>query len=283
MKYAPISVVITTYNDSEYLSLAIESVINQSLLPKQIVVVDDGSLSYMSKVITNRYVNVDPNISIEYRRKNNGGASSARNEGIRLANQPYITFLDADDQLLNDSLLLRYKLLESLGPDYFAVYGDGITSEGSKTQFIDCDYSPPTSKVGKFDSGIPGGCCFYLFRTETVRQVAGFDESLTHNEDFDFIIRLIKTGLYCKGSVGYINIITIRPNSLSRNTNYERTFRGMMLFLDKAQRLNYFDKKELKKRKKYAHLFLAKRVAKNRPLFAMNHLLMASKNMFCIL
>lgn len=277
MKQAPISIIITTYNDSEYLPQAIESVLTQSLLPAQLIIVDDGSLSYMPKVIANRYSKNHPNIPIEFIRKENGGASSARNLGMKHVSQPYLTFLDADDKLQKDSLLLRYKQLESLGPEYFAVYGDAITSKNSKMQFIDFDGNPATSKVGKINSGIPGGCYFYLFRTEEVKQIGMFDESLTHNEDFDFIIRLIKTGLYCKGSVGCINKLTLRPNSLSRNTNYERTFRGMMSFLEKAEKLNYFDKKELKRRKKYAHLFLAKRVIKNRPLFAMKHLLLASK------
>lgn len=279
MTKAPISLIITTYNDSEYLSQSIESVLAQSLLPTQLIIVDDGSLSYMPKIIANRYARNYPNLSIEYIKKENGGAASARNLGLTYVRQPYVTFLDADDQLLEDSILKRYQVLEKLGNEYFGVYGSAITTEGPNQEFINIDGNPSASKVGDFQQGIPGGCYYYLFSTQALEKVGMLDESLTHNEDFDFIIRLLKTGMLCKGSVGYTNKITMRQNSLSRNTNYEKTFNGIMSFLDKAEKENYFDTKHLKYRKKYAHLFLAKRTLTQRPLLAIRHLLSASRYM----
>lgn len=277
MTKAPISLIITTYNDSEYLSQSIESVLAQSLLPTQLIIIDDGSLSYMPKIIANRYARNYPDLSIEYIKKENGGAASARNLGLTYVNQPYVTFLDADDQLVSDSLLKRYKVLEELGNEYFGVYGSAITTEGPNQEFINIDGNPLASKVGDFQQGIPGGCSYYLFRTQALETVGMLDENLTHNEDIDFIIRLLNTGMLCKGSVGYTNKVNIRDSSLSRNTNYEKTFNGIMLFLDKAERENYFDTKHLKYRKKYAHLFLVKRTFTKRPLLAMRHLLSASK------
>lgn len=277
MKQAPISMIITTYNDSEYLSLSLESVLNQSLLPKQIIVIDDGSLSYMPSIITNRYARSFPNISIEYKRKNNGGASSARNFGLKLVDQPYVTFLDADDQLLEGSLEKRFEALRFLGPEYFGVYGSGITNKGVTRRFIDIDGNPSTSKVGRFHDGIPGACYYYLFRTTALKIIGDFDENLTHNEDFDFIIRFLKSGMLCKGSVGYTNQITIRQNSLSRNPNYKKTFNGIMTFIDKAETENYFDDKYLRYRKKYAHLFLAKRAFRKEPLLAIKNIILSAK------
>lgn len=279
MSNLPVSVIITTYNDTEYLGQAIQSVLDQNQPPKQLIIIDDGSDSYMSKVISHRYVKNNCNIQVEFHRKENGGAASARNLGLTYVNQPYVTFLDADDQLVSDSLLKRYQVLEKLGNEYFGVYGSAITTEGTNQEFINIDGNPSASKVGDFQQGIPGGCCYYLFRTQALEKVGILDESLTHNEDFDFIIRLLKTGMLCKGSVGYTNKVTVRQNSLSRNTNYEKTFNGIMSFLDKAEKENYFDTKHLKYRKKYAHLFLAKRTFTKRPLFAMRHLLSASKYM----
>lgn len=277
MKQAPICVVITTYNDSEYLSLAIESVLNQSLTPKQIVVIDDGSLSYMSKVITNRYAKNFPEIRFEYEKKQNGGASSARNVGLQKSNQPYVTFLDADDQLLKESLESRFNTLKNLGPEYFGVYGSGITSEGNTKKYTNIDGSISASKVANPDTGIPGACYYYIFRSDALKKIAGFDESLTHNEDFDFIIRLLRSGMICKGSVGYTNKITIRQNSLSRNPNYQKTFNGIMSFLDKAEENNYFKKEHLRYRRRFAHLFLARRVFRENPILSIKHLALSSK------
>lgn len=279
MTKAPISLIITTYNDSEYLSQSIESVLAQSLLPTQLIIVDDGSLSYMPKIIANRYARNYPNLSIEYIKKENGGAASARNLGLTYVRQPYVTFLDADDQLLEDSILKRYQVLEKLGNEYFGVYGSAITTEGPNQEFINIDGNPSASKVGDFQQGIPGGCSYYLFSTQALEKIGMLDESLTHNEDFDFIIRLLKTGMLCKGSVGYTNKVNIRDNSLSRSNNYEKTFNGIMSFLDKAEKENYFDTKYLNYRKKYAHLFLAKRTLTQRPLLAIRHLLSASRYM----
>lgn len=277
MTKAPISVIITTYNDSEYLSQAIESVLAQSLLPTQLIIVDDGSLSYMPKVIANRYAKNHSNISIEFFRKENGGASSARNLGLSYVNQPLVTFLDADDQLLSDSLEKRFNVLSELESNYFGVYGSAITTEGPNQEFVNFDGNAPTHMVGDFNQGIPGGCYYYLFRTQALKKIGYLDEKLSHNEDFDFIIRLLKTGMYCKGSVGYTHQVNIRENSLSRDLNYEKVFSGIMAFLDKAEKESYFDHAHLKKRRKYAHLFLAKKALKKRPLYAIKHILLASK------
>ena len=279
MSNLPVSVIITTYNDTEYLGQAIQSVLDQNQPPKQLIIIDDGSDSYMSKVISHRYVKNNCNVQVEFHCKENGGAASARNLGLTYVRQPYVTFLDADDQLLEDSILKRYQVLEKLGNEYFGVYGSAITTEGPNQEFINIDGNPSASKVGDFQQGIPGGCSYYLFSTQALEKVGMLDESLTHNEDFDFIIRLLKTGMLCKGSVGYTNKITMRQNSLSRNTNYEKTFNGIMSFLDKAEKENYFDTKHLKYRKKYAHLFLAKRTLTQRPLLAIRHLLSASRYM----
>lgn len=277
MTKAPISVIITTYNDSEYLSQAIESVLAQSLLPTQLIIVDDGSLSYMPKVIANRYAKNHSNISIEFFRKENGGASSARNLGLSYVNQPLVTFLDADDQLLADSLEKRFNELSELGSNYFGVYGSAITTEGPNQNFINFDGNAPTHLVGDFKDGIPGGCYYYLFRTKALHKVGLLDESLIINEDFDFIIRLLKTGMLCKGSVGYTNKVNIRYNSLTRKPDHEKKFNAIMSFLDKAEQNNYFETQYLKNRRKYAHLSLAKRALKKRPLYAVKHILLASK------
>ena len=51
---APISVVITTYNDFEYLEQAIQSVLEQTLLPSEIIIIDDGSEQLEAQAIADQ-------------------------------------------------------------------------------------------------------------------------------------------------------------------------------------------------------------------------------------
>lgn len=267
---APVSVIITTYNDADYLSDAIESVFNQKLLPTQLIVIDDGSDSDKSSVITSRYMQNNKEIRVSYFKKENGGVSSARNLGIRYADQPYISFLDADDRMLKDNLELKYNSLNVLSDSYFGVYGSAVTSKGNHYDFRDINGIAPTSLVGFYKYGIPGGCQYYLFRTKSIKNIGGFDESLSNNEDFDLIIRMIVEGQSCKGVIGCSTLITLRENSLSRDTDYYKVFNNIMKFIDKAEKNNFFSQKHLNKRKSIAHLSLAKRVFYKDPITATN-------------
>jgi len=268
MSNAPISVVLTTYNDSEYLADAIDSIFNQKLLPKQLIVVDDGSDSDESNIITSRYMDNNKKITVLYFKKENGGVSSARNLGIKHVSQPYISFIDADDRMLKDNLELKYNSLSVLNDNYFGVYGSAVTSKDNHHDFRNIDGIISTSLVGFYNSGIPGGCPYYLFRTKSIVDVGGFDDSLSNNEDFDIIIRMIMKNQSCKGVVGRSVLITVRENSLSRDTDYYKVFNNIMKFIDKAEKNNFFSKRHLNKRKSIAHLFLAKRVFYKNPIKA---------------
>jgi glycosyltransferase involved in cell wall biosynthesis len=86
-----ISVVIPTYNREKFVGRAIESVLNQTLRPAQIIVVDDGSTDGTAKVC-DAYAK-----RVQYWWQRNAGAAAARNAGVRLARQPWVAFLDSDD------------------------------------------------------------------------------------------------------------------------------------------------------------------------------------------
>lgn len=99
------SIIIAVYNVEEYVEESIQSVINQTLDFKkniEIILVDDGSTDNSSK-ICKEYVEKYPQ-NIKYIYKKNGGASSARNLGIKNARGEYYNFLDSDD-LLHEAAL----------------------------------------------------------------------------------------------------------------------------------------------------------------------------------
>lgn len=261
----PVTVIITTYNDSQYLGEAINSVISQIGKPREIVVVDDGSVDQSAGDVAKLFIDNKYRISIKFYRKENGGASSARNFGLAKASQEYVTFLDADDKMLPNNLHSRFSEISTLGNDYFAVYSGGVTSRNGEYCFKNNDGVAVTDDVGKYTVGSPGGCCYYLFRRECFDDVGSFDESLRNNEDIDLMVRFSKAGYKCKSISEPGVYVNIRPDSLSRSVFHKKVFDGVMSFLDKAESKEYFSDQELGARRKSAYLAYGRAIIKQNP------------------
>ncbi len=104
-----ISVIIPTYNAKIFLENAVNSVLNQTLNPKdiEIILVDDNSndgTKILIGELAKKYNNILP-ILLE---ENSGGPSKPRNIGIKNANADYIMFLDQDDYFKKDFCEVMY-------------------------------------------------------------------------------------------------------------------------------------------------------------------------------
>jgi glycosyltransferase involved in cell wall biosynthesis len=99
-----VSVIITCYNQGKYLAAAIESVRTQSHSNIELIVIDDGSTDDTGAVCSHY-----PFLTYVY--QSNSGLSAARNTGIINSNGQYLVFLDADDWLLPDALMVNLKYL----------------------------------------------------------------------------------------------------------------------------------------------------------------------------
>ena len=105
-----ISVLIPTYNYSQFLLDAVKSVLAQDVPDVEIIVVDDGSTDNTSDIIkpyTDR---------VQYIYQENAGLSAARNTGIRNSTGEFILFLDADDVLGTEAIASQVALNETLLP-----------------------------------------------------------------------------------------------------------------------------------------------------------------------
>lgn len=89
-----VSIIVPIYNVEKYLSRCLESLINQSLLNIEVIAVNDGSTDQSIEILK-QYAMGDKRILIID--KQNGGVSSARNEGLKVAKGEYIGFVDPDD------------------------------------------------------------------------------------------------------------------------------------------------------------------------------------------
>ena len=96
-----VSIIIPVYKVQQYLPRCIESVLNQTYKNFELILVDDGSPDN-SGAICDEYAKKDSRIKVIH--KQNGGVSSARNAGIKIAQGEFINFVDSDDWIPNDSL-----------------------------------------------------------------------------------------------------------------------------------------------------------------------------------
>ena len=118
-----VSVVIPTYNCSRFVGDAIESVLAQTRVPDQIIVVNDGSTDDTAAVVQ-QYRDG----RIVYIEQANGGIAAARNRGLSIATGDYIGFLDADDRWLPSMLERQLALLERQ-PDVICTFANFMRTD----------------------------------------------------------------------------------------------------------------------------------------------------------
>lgn len=108
-----VSVIIPAYNAEKSLSRTLDSLLDQDYKHLEIIVINDGSIDGTTELVHKYQINDSRIILIN---KENGGVSTARNQGINNATGKYLTFLDADDTFeINfvSSLLNQIQIRES--------------------------------------------------------------------------------------------------------------------------------------------------------------------------
>lgn len=105
---ASVSVVIPCYNSAKTIWRAVESVAMQTILPREVIIVDDGSQDNTLSVLNEIEIHYGDWIKILIQESNNG-ASSARNLGWDISSSNYIAFLDADDSWHPEKIRIQYE------------------------------------------------------------------------------------------------------------------------------------------------------------------------------
>lgn len=128
MNMAEISVVVPVYKVEKYLKRCVESIIRQSFGDLEIILVDDGSPD-QCPAICDQLAELDSRIVVIH--KENGGLSSARNAGIKVATGKYIGFVDSDDTIDESMYFRMYELITKyqvsfVMSDYMRVLADGV-------------------------------------------------------------------------------------------------------------------------------------------------------------
>lgn len=119
-----VTIIVSCYNQSQYLSEALQSVLEQTYTHWECIIVNDGSTDNTATV-AKQWISKDNRF--KYIQKINGGLSSARNAGLDQASGEFIQFLDADDYLH------KLKLEESLAQLFVKQYDLIVTNYESFT------------------------------------------------------------------------------------------------------------------------------------------------------
>ena len=180
-----ISVVIPTLNRINTLQRALDSVINQTYKPAEIIVVDNGSSDGTLKFLREQY----PKITILT--ENKIGVSSARNKGIKKSINQWIALLDSDDAWHPRKLEIQTSMLDSALKEYNLIHTDEIWFRNNK--HIN-QMKKHKKQGGYIFERCLSLCCIspssVLFKKNILDKVGLFDESLPVCEDYDMWLKI---------------------------------------------------------------------------------------------
>jgi glycosyltransferase involved in cell wall biosynthesis len=190
-----IAVVMPVFNRATVVGRAIESVLRQDFEDFELIVVDDASTDGTPERIAEI---ADPRLTL-LRQDANAGGNAARNRGILTATAPIVAFLDSDDAYLPHKLgsVVRYfetrPEIDALIDSFERIYAAGATKPAPPA------VNPVLETSAEVESGIFMRRIFKATPAVSVRREAAmragmFDETLRRRQDFDFVLRLCRTG-----------------------------------------------------------------------------------------
>lgn len=189
MRTLSASVVIPCHNSAKFIRTAVQSALDQTRPPDEIIIVDDGSSDGLQAVL-------DPfGSQITYTYQDQRGVSAARNLGVSLARGDVISFLDADDYFLPEKLEHQVRILEREPTLGLVNSGWVVVDEQDRelevvTPWLDTPRLDLRSWL-LWKPVLPGAM---IVRKSWLEQVKGFDENLAHAEDVDLVLRLAHAG-----------------------------------------------------------------------------------------
>jgi glycosyltransferase involved in cell wall biosynthesis len=212
-----VSVITPVYNGEAYIASAIESLLSQSFIDWELIVVDDGS-SDLTPQILQRFT--DSRIKII--RQKNSGEAGARNTGLENACGQYIAFLDADDYYFPNALKDLSSFLDQ-HPEFGVVYSNGQICDSENETLMTLSEIRPGFYTGNIleqivisSNLVTVPVCTMTRRSKINDHAVRFDRNLVIGPDWDFWIQLaVHTGF------GYLDSMTCKYRV--HNSNITRT------------------------------------------------------------
>jgi len=177
-----VSVVITTYNHGQYLRKSINSILNQTYVNLEIIVIDDGSTDNTSEIIKEFS-------QVVYHYQKNAGLSNARNTGIDICHGDYVVFLDADDWLfpngisINLQYMIQHPELAFVSGSYFKVF---VEKNSLTLNVVTVD----SEHFKRFLMGNYIGVPAAVMYRRSILDKFRFDESIKSCQDYDIYLNI---------------------------------------------------------------------------------------------
>jgi O-antigen biosynthesis protein len=180
-----ISILMPVYNAREkWLRDALDSVIAQVYPEWELCVADDASTEEHVRLVLDAYQKRDSRIRVTYRAVN-GHISTASNTALSIATGDYIVLFDHDDLLESQALHRVAQAIVEERPDI--VYSDELLISAEEGKVIGHSFRPAFSP--ELLRAHPYIVHLAAFRSDLIRGVGGFDESLRISQDYDLILR----------------------------------------------------------------------------------------------
>lgn len=215
-----LTVVIPLYNKEELIRKCIESVVEQTVPPYEVILIDDGSTD--ESLMRAEAVLVSSTLNYRIIEQENAGVSVARNRGVRIAATKFIAFLDADDQWYPD-FIRKFHLLHKEYSEAclycfrHEIYDQSLGLIQTKNVLTD-------NFKGYLDDfflaslkGSVANSSKVVVRKKSIEEIGGFPESAVVSEDlFVWIL------LALNGRVAYDDYIATRVNQFNDNSRKSR-------------------------------------------------------------
>lgn len=183
-----LSTIINAYNSEQYIADALNSVINQTYPSDEIIIIDDGSTDGTADCIS-KFINKD----IRYIYQSNQGPSAARNRGIQETTGEYITFLDSDDQWLEDKNQVQMDFLSSHSDVYLvsgiAWWWDIVSGKRWLDSYKTRKYNEIRRDI--LIENIVGNPSMVMLKRVVLDKIGLFNPQMRWGEDWDLWIRII--------------------------------------------------------------------------------------------
>ncbi len=208
-----IAVVVPCYMYAKYLPECIESIVNQTYKANEIIIVNDGSPDNTSE-IARSLIEKYPTSNIILMEKENGGLSSARNAGIKIAKSYLITCLDADDKLTPAGLEEHLKLIV----DDFTI-GQAALMEFGERHVVMVPSQTSLPRILRSNTVY----CNAMFPKKAWEEVGGYDESEIMRfgyEDWEFWIRCLAKDYQVNTSDFIALRYRVHNNNMTKETTH---------------------------------------------------------------
>lgn len=213
-----ISIVIPAYKSEKTIARTLNSLLLQSGVNLEVVVVEDGVFDELGSVLKEynfvKHVQLDKNI----------GACKARNIGLDFCTNEYVMFLDSDDFLEGDILLDLHNQINKIDSDVAIgqckiVYGDKVIVFSPTEK--DKEYLNVANRWLRGDWG--PGTCSVLWRKKSIENIGGWNENILRNQDGELMIRASINGLkFSISKYGYgVYVKDFKKKSVSKLTSRE--------------------------------------------------------------